>query len=162
MKPKIDRETLAQLSDLSAGAIARKLGVTRQAVYLASERFGIPLPRYHLEHTRRGSATVPVARVTTGGVQAPINHSVAGSICELLVAADLMARGWAAFMPVIASKGHDLIGVKDDLVITIEVRSAYRNAAGKLIFAKKPDCRSAHYALCVTGEPVAYEPALPS
>lgn len=142
-----------------ASVIAEELGISRQRVYQIAAAEEIPLPRYHQQHVR--SPIKPKARILTGGVPQQVNASVAGTIAELLVAADLMARGWCVFMPIIASKGHDLIATQDGTLITVEVRSAYRNAAGSLIYGRKPDCKSSHYGLVVTGEPVAYEPDLP-
>lgn len=144
---------------MPASAIAERLGLSRQRVYQICEQNEIALPRYHRRYERRTGA--PKSRVTTGGVQHAINHTVAGTIAELLAAADLMARGWVVFVPVVKSKGHDLIACRDGEIATFEVRSAYRNAAGKLIFNKKADCASKYYALVITGEPVTYEPQLP-
>lgn len=153
MSKDMEIKSLAN-SGMGAAAIASRLGITRARVYQIAKRAGVSFPR-------QTSLRVPVkprARVMTGGVSAPINASVAGTIAELLVAADLMARGWQVFMPLIASKGHDLIAAKADRLITVEVRSAYRNSAGRLIYARKPDCSSSHYAAVITGEPVHYDP----
>lgn len=145
---------------LSAGAIADELGVSRQYIHQIAKRAGISLPHSTRGRVAPGSKLV-VPRIQTGGVSAKVTHSVAGSIAELLVAADLMARGWRVFMPVLSSKGHDIIGEKEGRLVTFEVRSAQRNASGKLIYQKKSDSESEHYGLVVTGEPVAYDPPLP-
>jgi hypothetical protein len=51
--------------------------------------------------------------------------------------------------------------VRGGTTLTIEVRSAYRNAGGIVRFQKKSGCASGHYALVGAGEPVSYEPDLP-
>lgn len=142
-----------------ASAIADDLGISRQRVHQIAKAHQIELP---VNRAPRDTAKrrPPVARIQTGGVLAPINHSVAGTISELLVAADLMARGWQVFMPIIASKGHDLIAVKDGRIATFEVRSAHRNANGVVKYAKQAGCTSEFYGLVVTGEPVTYVPDL--
>ena len=140
--------------------IAAALGISRQRVHSAAKTNGIALPKYGRPANFR--VPPPKARVQTGGIPVPISTSVAGSIAEMLVAADLMARGFHVYMPVIISRGHDIIACNGTEIITFEVRSAHRNASGKLIFGRKPDCCSDHYALVVTGEPVIYDPPLPS
>lgn len=142
-----------------ASAIADELQVSRQYVHQVAKRLGISLPRGATRRVPPGSGLVK-PRIQTGGIAAKVNHSVAGSIAELLVAADLMARGWRVFMPVLSSQGHDIIAVKDGEIRTFEVRSAHRNAAGALKYMKKADCESHYYGLVVTGEPVAYDPEL--
>lgn len=154
-------DEIRKLSHLPASAIARQLGVSRQHIYQVCKKEGIALLRYHewaaVDRPRRR----PKARLITGGVPQEISHAVAGAISELLVAADLMARGWQVFRPLTAATGHDIIAVRKDTILTIEVRSAHANNSGRLIYNKKADCKSAHYGLVVTGRPVAYEPDLP-
>lgn len=138
--------------------IAAELGLSRQRIHAAAKSHGIAIPRYRPPATFR--VPPPKPRIQTGGVSVPINTSVAGSIAEMLVAADLMARGWHVYMPVLVSRGHNIIACEGGRIATFEVRSAHRNAAGKLIFGRKSDCVSDHYALVVTGEPVIYDPAI--
>jgi hypothetical protein len=90
----------------------------------------------------------------------PVNHHVVGSISELLAAVDLMARGWKVYRPLAISRGHDLIGEKNGILKTFEVRSANRNKEGGIRFTIKEACTSDHYALVITGEPVQYRPEL--
>lgn len=143
----------------SAAQVAHELGISRQWVHQIAAKNGITF-RQRSFFYRDGRVPAARPRVQTGGVEVAINQTVAGTISELLVAADLMARGWHVFLPVIASKGHDIIASKNGHLATIEVRSAHRNSAGKLIFGRKPDCESDHYGLVVTGEPVEYDPPL--
>lgn len=149
---------------MGASAIARELGISRARVYKIAADNSIAMPRVLAPLRAPQPPQVPrppVARVITGGIVQPINASTAGCIAELLAAADLMARGWQVFLPILHSKGHDIIAVRADAMVTIEVRSAYRNAGGTLIFQKQPDDKSDHYALVVTGEPVSYRPEIP-
>lgn len=145
---------------LSCAEAAREIGISRQRVHQLAKSIGVTFPDKR-RLPRQFAAPAPKSRVITGGVETLINHTVAGTICELLTAADLMARGYQVFLPVIASKGHDIIASKDGRLITVEVRAASRRADCGLSFGKKPDCMSDHYALVVTGEPVIYEPPLP-
>lgn len=155
-------ERLRELAEagLPAGGIAKELGISRQRVYQIVKKHGISVASYHQTAYRfeKGS---PRPRLLTGGVPVKISHSAAGMVSELLAAADLMARGWHVFMPVNKSRGHDLVAAKGDALITIEVRSAHRNASNQLRYSRKAECKSQYHALVVTGEPVQYEPALP-
>lgn len=159
-------DEVRKLSHLPASAIARQLGLSRQRIYHVCKKEGIALLPYHEwagadRRPRLHPPRKPKARLITGGVPQDISHAVAGTISELLVAADLMARGWQVFRPLTAATGHDIIAVRKGTILTIEVRSAHANNSGRLIYNKKADCKSAHYGLVVTGQPVTYEPDLP-
>lgn len=141
----------------SAREIAQELGISRQRVYQIADQDGVSLPSASTAHPfRRG--TIPKPRVITGGIEQPINHTTAGTISELLAAADLLARGWHVYMPVVRARGHDLIAVQDEKVVTVEVRSAKRNAEGNLVYNRSARDRSQAYALVLTGEPVHFRP----
>lgn len=145
-----------------ASAIAIELGVSRQRVYQVAKKEGVALPKYHHPVYRLTNRQgLPKPRLLTGGVETQISSATVGSVSELLVAADLLARGWHVYMPVMHSRGHDVIATKGSAIVTVEVRSAHRNVSGKLIYAKKPECASSHFGLVVTGEKVWYEPELP-
>lgn len=145
---------------MTRAEIARELGVSRQRVYELGKKIGVSFVDGRFYRAKQSAIAAPKPRVLTGGVPCKISHSAAGVISELLVAADLMARGYQVYMPVIASRGHDVIAVSGSEILTFEVRSAYRNKAGNLIFARKADSPSQHHALVVTGEPVSYDPPL--
>jgi hypothetical protein len=142
-----------------AGAIAAELGISRQYVYQMASVHGISVPRAGWRHVQRSGPVQPVARVMTGGVSVPVNATVAGSIGELLVTADLLARGWFVYAPVIRQRHHDLIASKGNRLVTIEVRSAVRSGPdGCVRFNRTSVNKSDAYALVVTGEPVIYRP----
>lgn len=154
-----------QIVDMAAAGktareIARALNVSRQRIYQVADAHGLTLPsgRHPLDGRR---PPPPKARIVTGGIVQPISHSTAGTIAELLAAADLMARGWQVFFPLVRSTGHDLIGCRGAELVTVEVRSAIRNAAGAIVFNKKTTSKSDHHAYVVTGEIVTYKPELP-
>ena len=109
---------------------------------------------------KRSRPAVVVPRVITGCVPCAINSTAAGRVSELLVAADLIARGWHVFFPLDYRKGHDLIACGNGRIVSFEVRSGHRGKTGRLCFQRNHIMRSDHYAVAVTGEPVAYEPAL--
>lgn len=155
-------------SGKSPRAIAEELGVSRQRVYQVIKAEGIKLPRQKLgprAFSRSRPNNAPRAHILTGGIPVAVSTAVAGSVSELLVAADLLARGYVVFAPVArSSQSHDLIAVPKrhpTTLLTIEVRSAYRNPAGRAIFARKPECVSNHHAFVITGEPVVYKPPIP-
>ncbi len=136
----------------TAREIAGKLGISRARVYQIAKANNITLPA-------AGWPSGPsVARVVTGGIAAPINETTAGTIAEILVMADLLARGWQVYMPVVRHRGYDLIATNDGRIVTVEVRSAKRGVGGALRFQKQPNDKSDVYALVVTGETVEYLP----
>jgi len=144
-----------------ASDIAMELEVSRQRVSQILRKAGVKArPAYHMMG-RRPQPAPPTPRVITGGVSVPITHAAAGTVSELLVAADLLARGWNAFLPVLRNRGHDVIACKGDAVVTIEVRSGRLKPSGAPAFSKKADCISQCYAVVMTGQPVLYEPPLP-
>jgi hypothetical protein len=157
----VDRIKELAAQGMVASEIAKESGISRQRVYQLAARHKINLTKY--DFAARTAFSPPVPRITTGGVQAKVSCSIAGTIAELLVAADLMARGWAVYMPIMFSRGYDIIAAKDGALATIEVRSAHRKIGdGGLSYNKKIDSDSAYHALVITGEPVCYRPELPS
>src|SRR5690348_11864141 len=110
-------ERIRELASMgvSASAIAVELHISRQRVYQIAGRAGV-------KFGYPPDAQVCRPHLLTGGIAQPLNSSVTGKVSELLVAADLLARGWQVFLPVIATKGHDLVATHRDRVITIEAR----------------------------------------
>jgi hypothetical protein len=145
---------------LSAREIAASLKISRQRVYQVCSRYGIQpgLPKIP---PRRG-VIICKPRLITGGIQQFTNARMTGTVSELLVAADLIARGWHVYLPVIKQRGFDVIVTQGRLVLTIEVRSASKNTKGTLTWTKRPTDCSDYYALVVTGDPVKYQPDLPA
>lgn len=161
----VDAEKFKELvaAGRSAKEIAVEIGVSRQWVYQLADKHGVRLrrpPPYRRFGPQRPAKHI--SRVITGGIEHPINTTTSGAICELLVAADLMARGWRVFAPLSGHVGcHDLIAVKGEVVRTFEVRAANRRETGSLIFTRDRCMRSDHYAIVPRGAPVEYEPTLP-
>lgn len=155
------REIRARDPHASAQEIADEVGVSRQRIYQLLNELGLRT-RTVYTRPRSGRTSEPVAR--TGGVQGKISTLVAGTIGELLVAADLLARGYVAFGPIGPHTAcHDLIAVhrKTHEVRTIEVRFGRRLRSGAASCGRKPTDCSDHYAIVITGEPVVYDPPLP-
>ena len=136
--------------------MAEKIGVSRARIYQIIKEEAILLVRSELT-IRRG---LPVPGVVTGGIVGPVNSATAGTISEVLAAADLLARGWHVYTSLVRHKGHDLIAVKGDRIVTVEVRSAHLNQSQKAVFLKQPPDNSDFYALVVTGSPVIYQPEI--
>ena len=143
----------------TAAEIADDLKISRQRVYYVVRHADIKLDKYQDRRLRRAQTIVP--RIVTGGILVPLSSTAGGTIAELLVAADLLARGWQPYIPLVRHRGHDLIACRNGHVITIEARAGHRGKAGAIVFATNPRDHSDVYAVVCTGEPVVYSPLLP-
>jgi hypothetical protein len=96
-----------------------------------------------------------------------VHATNAGTVGELLAAADLTARGYTVYAPICRHVAHaDLIAIDqsspDATPLRIEVRVGKRKMPGGYIaFNRDEVMRNDHYAIVVRGEPVLYEPGLP-
>ncbi len=146
------------LSDL-----ARKLGVSRERIRQLAVAEGLweggagPLYR-----PRGSSVCTPVPRMITGGVPVRLSASAVGTVSELLVAADLSARGFWVFFPFVRSALCDLVAMRrNGKTIRIEVRSGHRTPCRKkIVYSQNTDSPAEHHAIVITGEPVEYQPPL--
>lgn len=142
---------------LSAAELARRLGVSRERVRQLTEAMGIRLVRWRRSAPQ--TAKEPESRIITGGVQATLHATSAGLIGELLVAADLTARGWTVFFPLTRIAACDLVALKSGGVPErVEVRCAKRADNGALRYARPDRAKYDRLALVVSGEPVTYVP----
>ena len=154
---------LEQVRELAAAGrsmveAAIELGVTRARVHQIAKGHNLKFKDGRLRAHRKP----PHPRVETGGPHVILTPSVAGKAAELLVAADLLARGWQVFLPVFSNRGHDLCAFVPGHLISIEVRSARRNPTGNIVFNKRVTDLSMHYALVTSGEVIRYVPELPA
>lgn len=149
---------------ITASEAAAELGLSRQRIYAACRSAGIKLRRaYPVNH--RDRKQTPIPRVITGGVETYISHTVCGAISEMLTVADLMARGYKPYTPIVRQRSHDIIAVSPSgQIVTVEVRSGKSRADGNgYTFCQKTpkEMVSQHYAIVITGRPVEYQPGLP-
>jgi hypothetical protein len=162
----IERLKVSASEGKSMAEAARDLGVSRARVHQIATRDGIEFrngrhgaqPRINPPASRSS----PNPRIKTGGPHVLLTPSMAGKVVEMIVVADLLARGWQVFLPIFSNRGHDLVAYAAGNLITVEVRSAHRDNGGKLAYAKRPSDKSMHYALVVSGEVVHYEPEIAS
>jgi hypothetical protein len=131
-------------------AIAAQIGKSRQWVYTICNHNNI----IYSGRTNR------IPETLTGGIRVPLKSRISGAIAELLAAADLMARGYEVYRPIINTHGFDLIAVKNDTMTSIEVRTAWRKADGKMTLPFKSTSQAQHHAFVIAGEPVLYKPPL--
>jgi hypothetical protein len=153
------RELVVSDPELNLSGIAERIGVSRERVRQIATEEGLAVARGVVGYRPRPRRP-PASRVITGGVPVEITHTVAGTIGELLVAADLMARGFVVFAPIARHTAScDLIALVSGTPERIEVRCAKRRE-GKLRYPA-PKARFDRLALVVTGETVTYLPAWP-
>lgn len=149
---QIDKVRELAATGLRPPEIAKVMGVSRQWVYVICSKNDIPYPG-------RGA---PLPEVRTG-ILTPLNSTLAGTVSELLVASDLLTKGYQVYRPIMLCRGHDLIALsKSGKILTFEVRSAKRRENGTIAASTKNDCNSAYFAFVIAGEPIVYKPELPT
>jgi hypothetical protein len=88
-----------------------------------------------------------------------------GAIHELLVHIDLLRKGWKVFAPSYATKGVDLVALKGNTLLRVQVKKAQFNSKTGTMSA--PSSASKYremydiLALSFDGEQVVYRPPLP-
>ena len=155
------RITVAANPVMRGAELAAKLGISRARVYqiLKEEHLALTPPsRFMQDRRSRTGIREPIF-----GKYQRVNPTVIGTISELLVAADLMARGYTAFFPLVRTCKLDLVATSHDgtIVLRIEVRSGHRGRDGKIKYSTRPSDQRDHYAIVASGEQIAYEPPLP-
>ncbi len=137
-------------------------GVSRQRVHQILRKEGLDVPTERELRAARGIVVRPVSRMPIEGPTVHITASAAGTISELMVAADLTTRGWTVFFPLVRTAKCDLLVLSADGTQTrrIEVRSGKRFRTSLAYNAKPTDTRD-HYAIVLSGEPVIFNPPLP-
>lgn len=159
------REWRSRDPNALATEMARELGVSHQRVCQILRALGLPTRTSRVSPLsgrklgrRKSPPRIPVEGIGT------VDHLTAGLIGELLVAADLAARGYVVFAPLQRHLGSaDLVAVPKAgaRAITFEVRCGRRRADGSVAYRKDRHDRCDHYAAVASGAPVVYEPPLP-
>lgn len=72
-----------------------------------------------------------------GNFGSPLTSATIGSIAELAVSVDLLKKGFAVFKALSPSCYCDVIAVKKDMELKLEVRTGYRLLNGDLTFPMK-------------------------
>lgn len=142
----------------TARELADALGVSRQRIYQALSRYGITPQRPRSPAVKKPpSPPMP----TLGGACAPLSHTTCGTISELVAAADLLARGYHVYIPLVRHRGHDLIAVsRAGKILTVEVRGGRKGASGQRVYnaIAQRHMKSDLLAIVIAGEPVEYKP----
>ena len=151
---------LASNPEATPSDITRETGVSRQRVHQIMDKLGIPRPKQIRFGSPEYIPRQPKPRVITGGVAVTITHHASGTIGELLVAADLTARGYNVFFPLVRTTSCDLISLHKDKVTIerIEVRCARRDGDNQVRYSRPDISKSDRRAIVVTGEPIIYDP----
>jgi hypothetical protein len=154
----LSRDWNASLKELSSAA-----GCSRQRVHQILKKEGITNNNRRITAPLKKTADTNGSFMEMRSVAFPTGISVAstrgGRVSELLVAADLTAKGWTVFFPFLRNARCDLIALSDDgsRALRIEVRSGSR-VEGNVRYPKKPNDICDHYAVAISGEPIIYFP----
>lgn len=138
---------------MSLADIGREVGATGEYVRQVLKKANVVKPRAPM----RGENATPKIKITTNTG----SHINIGAASEMLVCADLLARGYSVFRSVSGHASCDLICYKkDDLekLIRVEVRTA-KKIKDNIVYAKPDGKRYDLLALAVHGE-VVYVPPL--
>lgn len=148
---------------LTQSELARRVGVSKQRVSQILYSAGLQAGSYQFPRDANGRriTSPPRIMVETGMDIDPVNATVAGTIAELVVAADLLARGWQVFFPMVRTTKCDLLATDKtgERVIRVEVRSG-RRVGESITFLRKDKAVCDHYAIVLPREPVTYKPEL--
>lgn len=148
---------------LTVSELGRRVGVSKQRVSQILYSAGLQAGAYQVRRDANGKLikSPPRIMVETGADVDAVSATVAGTIAELVVAADLMARGWQVFFPIVRTTKCDLLATDKtgERVIRVEVRSG-RRVGEAITFYKKVNAVCDHYAIVIPGEPVTYKPEL--
>lgn len=90
-----------------------------------------------------------------------IHTGTVGRISELLVATDLLMKGYEVFEAVSPCAGCDLIAIKEKKIYRIEVRTGRKNAGdGKITYSKgRRDLgKQDTFAIVVSPQKIIYDP----
>lgn len=74
-----------------------------------------------------------------------------GALNELKVSVDLMAKGYEVYRALSPSSSCDVLALKDKVLYAFEVRTAYRNKAGKYTFPRQR-IKAEHLVLVIPDE----------
>jgi len=144
--------------------ISEKAGVTRQRVSQIIKTLKLRPPKSGGSEFRlKPPKKWPLPRVQINGPTSKPTNTVMGTISELLVAADLMARGSGVFFPLVRTLKCDLIAMSKDgkTLRRVEVRSGRRMPSGSIWYSKRDTDEADIYAVVIVGEPVVYIPGPP-
>lgn len=85
-----------------------------------------------------------------------------GALGELVVAIDLLKRGFEVFRAISPASTCDLAVLRDGKLLRIEVRTGHRTATGTLMFRRSGTDQRDHYAVVIhaDGPAIHYEPPL--
>lgn len=89
--------------------------------------------------------------------------STVGAISELTVSTDLLRRGFDVFRALSPAGPCDLVVLRGDRLLRIEVRTGSRAASGRITWGKRATDRADHYAVVLhtaTGDEIHYFPPI--
>lgn len=145
---------------LNLSDIARQVGVSRERVRQIVNEHNLEV-RKSQTGIMIGTAP-PEARIVTRGTPVLLSHSSSGTIGELMAAADLLARGFSVFFPLVRTGACDLITLsRDGSVERIEVRCGKRKKKGLIQVSFGDSSKYDRRAIVPIGEPVLYRPPFP-
>jgi predicted AAA+ superfamily ATPase len=118
------RDSVRQLrekdSEVTASAMARELGVSRERVRQVLLALGLPTQTSRSTFVNRAPRT-PLPPPGSIEFAANCNHVMRGAWAELLVASDLLRRGYEVFTAVGASS-CDLLALRNTTALRVEVK----------------------------------------
>ncbi|MBI4500537.1 MAG: hypothetical protein HY700_05190 [Gemmatimonadetes bacterium] len=148
---------LQSLTDISAAELGRRVGVSRERVRQILKDLGYPTAR---GKGRPYGSTVLTAVGTAG------DRRVGRAAAIQIVAEDLLAKGFAIFAPVRATKACDLIAIEGNGALNLirigtSLRSRSKPGEGRRsrgTGVRQEKSFRIRHALVVPGNPIRYDP----
>ena len=106
----------------------------------------------------RGSAHA----LNAGRIGSGLAAGTVGAIGELIVAADLLRRGFEVFRALSPNCSCDLAILRDGRLLKVEVTTSYRNPRTGVIHRRKKTSERFDILAMVVGAEIIYEPAIDS
>lgn len=150
---------------VTATMMAEELGVSREAVRQILVKLGLPTKTGKtFSWRRRRGARGPMVPAPPAGFTENCSRPMRGAWAELLVAVDLIGRGYEIFTAAYGSSSCDMLALREGKTLRVEVKLGQWNGS-KHTASINSDRRKSFDLLAIVardGKEVRYLPELPA
>jgi hypothetical protein len=153
---------ITQSPHLNQTEIAARIGISRQRVaqIVSEERLAVPRGKRGAAPRRRVAETPRARERSPGGLPAYLAEA-GGAAAVLITAADLMARGFAVYLPIAPTAAADILAIDaNGRVKRVAVRPARRTVGGAVEYSYPKPGEVDTHATLLADTPIQYSPEL--